>query len=745
MSIFAASLTACRTANDPRQAVEDPQSAIEDVSSTSPSVVSNPQSSTSGGQTLDDLASYCQNASASRHPELGRIWMNQLGAQLQDHASGRVPLDDVRLVRTHVDFTLQSIEHGELDQAFETLASLREIADAPEAVQGTQLLTGIAHMRAAEAENCFTASTGEVCVIGRLPEGVYAFPEHSREAVAAFTQYLQAQPNNTTIGWLLNILTMTLGTYPGGVPEQWRIPPEVFESEHETPRFRDVGRILGLADVDLLGGAVMEDLDSDGDLDVFTTSYNPCSHARYYENRGDGTFEDRSEAAGLSQQLGGFNVQQTDYDNDGLKDLFITRGAWQFDFGGQRNSLLHNDGQGRFTDVTHAAGLANPAYPTQASAWADYDGDGDLDLYIGNEASGQGAVYPAQLFRNEGDGTFADVAAAAGVQNLAMAKGVAWGDYDNDGDPDLYVSNTSANRLYRNDGSGTFTDVARSLSVDEPTGRSFAPWFFDYDNDGWLDIFVAGYDAQVDDVARDMLGQRGTGERPRLYHNDGPSGFTDVTERAGLDRVLLPMGSNFGDVDNDGWLDIYLGTGNPDPLAVMPNVLFWNDGGERFLDATSSAGVGHLPKGHGVSFGDVDNDGDQDIFLQAGGFVPGDPAPNALFENPGSDNTWVSLELMGSRSNRPAIGARVEIVTVGPSGKRSIYREVTSGSSFGANSLRLEVGLGDATAIETVSVRFPSGWSQRTGTLEVNHAYEIEEGVDEARQIQRAAIELLTE
>ena len=188
------------------------------------------------------------------------------------------------------------------------------------------------------------------------------------------------------------------------------------------------------------------------------------------------------------------------------------------------------------------------------------------------------------------------------------------GRYDDDGRPDLFISNLGqANRLYRNKGDGTFADVAELLGVTEPD-YSFSCWFWDYDNDGRLDIFVTGSHATLGEIILSQLGRPTGGERPRLYHNDGDR-FTDVTREIGLDRVWLPMGSNFGDIDNDGFLDFYLGTGSPPYSYVVPNVLMHNVGGRRFEDVTIASGTGHLQKGHGISFADWDRDGDQDLFL----------------------------------------------------------------------------------------------------------------------------------
>ena len=189
-------------------------------------------------------------------------------------------------------------------------------------------------------------------------------------------------------------------------------------------------------------------------------------------------------------------------------------------------------------------------------------------------------MFPSRLFRNDGEGRFEDVAQAAGVTNMRYCKGSAWGDYDNDGYADLYISNFGEdNRLYRNNGNGTFSDVAPELGLTQPLD-SFATWFWDYDNDGWQDIFVAGYGEDIADVAADYMGLPNDGARPRLYRNDGAGGFTDVTREVGLWRVHLAMGADFGDLDNDGYPDFYLGTGAPSYDAIAPNVMYRNDSGK---------------------------------------------------------------------------------------------------------------------------------------------------------------------
>ena len=188
------------------------------------------------------------------------------------------------------------------------------------------------------------------------------------------------------------------------------------------------------------------------------------------------------------------------------------------------------------------------------------------------------------------------------------------------------------------------------------------------------------------------------------------------------------MGCNFGDLDNDGWLDFYLATGDPDLATLIPNRMYRNHGGSHFQDVSTATGTGHLQKGHGVSFADLDNDGDQDIYVIMGGAFPGDNAHNCLFQNPGSTNRWIHLHLEGVRANRAAIGARIHVLLETPAGPRSIHRTLSSGASFSANPLRQEIGIGDAKRIVAVEIQWPgSGTRQRLEGLQPNHAYRITE------------------
>jgi hypothetical protein len=601
---------------------------------------------------------------------------------------------------------------------------------------------GLAYLRLGEQTNCVGMHTPASCILPITAQGVHSDKTGARAAEREYLEFLEENPQEPTVRWLLNVAAMTAGDYPAGVPENLRIPPDTFESAYDIRKFPDIAGRLGVDVRDSSGGAIVDDFDNDGYLDIVTSTIDPCGPMHYFHNDGRGGFQDWSDRSGLSGQLGGLNIIQADYNNDGQTDILVLRGGWLGEDGRMRNSLLRNNGDGTFTDVTAAAGLAVPSYPTQTAAWADYDGDGWLDLYVGNESSPpQGRDYPSQLFHNNGDGTFTDVAARAGVTNDRFAKAVVWGDYDNDGRPDLYVSNIGPNRLYHNNGDGTFTDLADRMGVTEPAGRSFTAWFFDYDNDGWLDIFVGDYGATSADVHASYEGLPHGDFHPRLYHNEHGRAFRDVSRQAGLDRPSLPMGGNFGDLDGDGWPDFYLGTGLPDFESIAPNLMYRNVDGERFVDVSFSGGFANLQKGHGVAFADLDNDGDQDVYEQMGGAYPGDAYGNVLYENPGHGTHWLRLKLVGTRANRCAIGARIRVTVETPRGRRGIYWTVGSGGSFGGNPLECEIGLGDASRIDSVEVRWPRGDRREVFRgLDRDRAYELEEGAGKPREVRRTAV-----
>jgi hypothetical protein len=601
-----------------------------------------------------------------------------------------------------------------------------------------RMLKAQALLRLGEQENCLLNHNADSCLFPLAPSAYHRLPRGSSGAIELLTEQLGKVPTDLSARWLLNLGYMTLGQYPEKVPPQWLIPPKLFASDYPMQRFPDIAGALGL-DVDgLAGSCILDDFDNDGFIDIVASSWALDGQLRYFHNDGNGHFTERTHEAGLTGLVGGLNILQTDYNNDGFLDILVLRGAWLDKAGRMPKSLLRNNGDGTFTDVTEEAGLLS-LHPSQTAVWFDYDGDGWLDLFIGNETLDPKDPDPCQLFHNNHDGTFTECAASCGLAVQAFVKGVTCADYDNDGRPDLYISSRDrGNLLFHNDGpdaSGRwmFSDVTEHSGVSEPR-HSFSTWFFDYDNDGWEDIFVAGYFVRnVGDVAADYLGLPAQGELARLYHNNHNGTFSDVTAAAHLNHVLLTMGCNFGDLDNDGWLDFYVGTGNPDLSMLIPNRMFRNAEGRFFQDVTTATGTGHLQKGHGVGFADLNNDGSQEIYAVIGGSYTGDNYRSVLFLNPGNSNHWVKLKLEGTKSNRAAIGARINVTVAAPSGQRQIFKTVNSGGSFGCSPLLQELGLGNATAISQVEIKWPSSGIRQVLTgLELDRCYHVREGDSKA-------------
>ncbi|MBN9691096.1 MAG: CRTAC1 family protein [Verrucomicrobia bacterium] len=671
---------------------------------------------------------------------------DRLVTELQQRVLGMTNLHEQARVRYFLG--VQLLNAGNSEEAFQEFQSVEaQIAQSGaklsvESQAELRLRKALTLLRLGEQENCLLNHRPESCLFPLETGGFHRLPRGSRGAIKLFTEHLEQSPNDLSGRWLLNLAYMTLGQWPDQVPERWRIPASAFASEYPLPRFPDVAGAVGLDVDDLAGGCIIDDFNNDGRLDVVASSWGPNGQLRYFRNEGGGRFVEQTEAAGLIGLVGGLNIQQTDYNNDGWLDIWVLRGAWLGGAGRIPNSLLKNRGDGTFVDVTVASGLLS-RHPTQTSVWFDYDGDGWLDLFVGNESGNPRDPDPSELFHNQRDGTFVECAATSGIAIRRFVKGVASADFNRDGRPDLFLSCLDGpNLLLRNDG-GTegawkFSDISRAAGVGDRV-ISFPTWFFDYDNDGWEDLFVSGYAIRnVGDVAADYLGQPHQAALPKLYRNQQDGTFADVTVASRLNRVCLTMGSNFGDLDNDGWLDFYLGTGNPDLSTLVPNRMFRNAEGRFFQEVTTAGGFGHLQKGHGVAFADLDEDGDQDVYIVMGGAFSGDRYRNSLFLNPGSTNHWLKLKLEGTRSNRAALGARIHVTVATPQGTRSIFKTVNSGGSFGSSPLQQEIGLGQASTIDSVQITWPgSGNQQQFRGLLRDRTYLLRENEAQARELHR--------
>ena len=498
-------------------------------------------------------------------------------------------------------------------------------------------------------------------------------------------------------------------------------------------------------------GVCVADFDGDGFPDIYFVNgrdlYNRSISARnaLYRNNGDGTFADVTEAAGVPGTAYGLGCVWGDYNNDGFPDLYVTQ------YG--RNVLYHNNGNGTFTEVTDKAGVAGTEFGTQFHSGAtffDYDRDGRLDLYVGGyvdlgpgsprycNISGARTSCPPSaykgtpdiLYHNNGDGTFTNVTKAAGIyQSLGKNLAVGAADYDNDGWPDLFVANDGLNAyLYHNERNGKFDEIGTITGMGlTARGSAMAAMCIslgDYDNDGWLDLFITDFQKNSD----------------HLWHNDGKGFFEEVSDQAGITvptRDVLSFGGGFFDYDNDGWLDLFIANGHvyPEVEQVSPDVrfkqinsLFHNEGNGKFTETTKLAGSGFQTPyvGRGVAFADFDNDGFMDLVVGNNG----DP-PLLLHNSGGNGNHVLNFKLVGTKSNRDAMGARVRVLA----GSLSQIREIAGGGSYLSQSdLRVHFGLGKATRAESVEVKWPSGQRQVFHDVEADRFYLIEEGKDQLGQ-----------
>jgi hypothetical protein len=509
--------------------------------------------------------------------------------------------------------------------------------------------------------------------------------------------------------------------------------------------------------VESLGGGVgLLDYDNDGWLDIYLVNgmtYDalsgkaPAPHAALFHNNHDGTFTNVAEKAGVTNDRWGVGVAVGDYDNDGWPDLYVTNAG--------KNRLYHNNRDGTFTDVAESAGVALGAWST-GPTFGDYDGDGKLDLFVPgytwydfNDPPAAGSKWVVSnfcqfrgvsvfcgprglkgehdhLFHNNGDGTFTDVSVKAGVADKPGYFGLTavFADLNGDGHPELLVADDSTpNYLYRNKGDGTFEDLSfESGYAVNGEGRETASMGIalgDYENNGRLDILNTTF----------------SDDYKVLYRNEGDLTFTDVSRDAGLGEVTIPFlswGDGFIDYDNDGWKDIFIASGHVYPqvdkhdwgtsFAERP-LLFRNISGKKFelVPAVKGTGLAIVIPARGAAFGDLFNDGKIDVVLN------NLDAPPTLLRNVNDDrHHWIELRLLGGpKSPRDAVGATVYLT----SGHQTQRGDVLSGGSFASSSdPRIHFGLGDATTVDAIEIRWPSGSREKVPVTAVDRIYTVEEG-----------------
>jgi len=537
-------------------------------------------------------------------------------------------------------------------------------------------------------------------------------------AVRTEVQSMDANPADDRPRLVMFQAAERMGGYPLFVPQAYRM--EV-KAGFATPTvyFEDIAARIGIDKTSGGRGTAVFDYDNDGWLDIAVTS--AYGGATLYHNNGDGTFTDVSVTSGLDTATNTFAVIAGDYNNDGFIDLYITRSGFYVGEG----QLFRNNGDGTFTDVTAEAGLKNVWGPAFTASWVDYDGDGLLDLFVANNLGGLfERKTPNRLFHNNGDGTFTEVTEQAGLKTIWPTIGGAWGDYDNDGRMDLFLSNgIGRSQLYHNNGDGTFTDVSDLAGVTAMGFGSPAFWW-DYDNDGWMDIGQFIW-SDHDDVIYTMRNGQGpqSGQSMRVYHNNRDGTFTMVSRELGLTECWGTMSGSFGDFNNDGYLDVALGNGSPKLDRLDPMIIFENDG-RKFRNTSFAAGLPLTGKSHGVNMADLFGDGRLSILVGAGGAYPGDLLTTSVYCPTSLPGNYLNVRLIGVKSNRSAIGARVSI----EAGGKKQFREVSGGTNFGCLPLEQHFGLANIVKVDALEIRWPSGSRQRFEGLPVNKTLEFTEG-----------------
>ena len=540
------------------------------------------------------------------------------------------------------------------------------------------------------------------------------FAEAVRDGVAA----LSVNPNNDrTRSWLW-LSSQSLGGYPETVPTEYRMEMKA-GNEPASVHYEDIAARIGLDKTSAGRGTAVFDYNNDGLLDVvITAAHGGCN---LYRNNGDGTFTDVSVESGMDKCVNGFVVAAGDYDNDGFVDLFVTRAGFYVGEG----TLFHNNGDGTFTDVSQRAGVRTWG-PGFTASWVDYDCDGYLDLFIANNLGGLfDRRTPNRLFHNNGDGTFTEATKEAGLAASPFPTiGAAWGDYNNDGYPDLFISSGLGRpELYRNNGDGTFTEVGVKAGLGNFVIGSTC-FFCDYDNDGWLDIVQFAW-SDHEDVVETMKTGHGPqgGSLSRVYHNNRDGTFSKLDRELGIDGCWGTMSGNFGDLNNDGHLDFLLGNGSPRMDRLEPLVLLENDG-SKFHNVTFSAGLPFVGKSHGTNCADLFGDGRMSVIVAAGGAYPGDLLTTSVYYPKERTGNYLNVRLKGTKSNRDAIGARITLLT----GDKKQMREVGGGTNFGCLPYEQHFGLGALTAVDALEIRWPSGLRQRVENPPMNSTIRITEG-----------------
>ena len=671
------------------------------------------------------------------NPYQGEGRLRQLEDQLQALPDAAPAQDKISL---HFSLGIAELFLGRERRALDHLAAAEGMLAAQRSVPShvvneIHFRLGLAWLRLGETQNCVLNPNADHCILPIRPGGFHTLPEGSRQAIP----YFQAVLDNTaaeerlrlSARWLLNIAYMTLGQYPERVPPAHRIPPKAFESQAAFPRWVNVAPALGLDTFSLSGGAVADDFDGDGYLDFFVSTSDLTGQLRFFRNGGDGTL-----------RTGPRRPTSTGYwvDSTWCKPTTTTTATSTCsscaELGSASMASIPIRCCGMRAMVLSSTRPLPPVWDRTTTRPKPPPGATTISTAISTSTSAMKPPRPSSPPANS-------------FKTKATAPSPMWLP------PPALTNTPTPKQSFGATTTGTAGRIYMCPISDSPTGsttiKATAP------SGMWLPLPASsplgpasqpGFGTSTTTVTStcSSLHTRPplptsppriwaisvSVEQARLYRGDGQGGFADVSQDRHLAQPTKPMGANFGDVDHDGFLDVYLGTGDTDYAELMPNVLYWNQAGQRFADVTFASGLGHLQKGHGVVFADVDHDGDVDLFEQMGGAYRGDGFADVLYENPGFGHGWLAVEVVGVESNRSGIGTQLRVDVVEGGQRRSLYRWVGSGGSFGGNPLRQYVGLGSAERVAQLVVFWPqSDREQVFDEVPSNAIIRVTEGRDQ--------------
>jgi hypothetical protein len=557
-------------------------------------------------------------------------------------------------------------------------------------------------------------------------------PEYSRSAAKLFEQLLtRYDKHNCLYRWLLNFCYMTVGGFPQDVPPAYVARDDFIETFYGEAQnaIQDKYAYLVLEEqahelgVDVLQagrGVAVEDFDNDGYLDLIVT--DSYGELRYFQNDRGRRFIDRTKEVGLAGVKQAFIITAADYDNDGWMDLFVSRPFGTF-------ALFKNNGDGTFTDVTASSGLLdgksnnNEIAATWVSAWGDVNNDGYLDLFLAQWGFKMPFVkgilkkprMDSKLFIYE-NGRFVDRTEEYGLKDIVEDQyfiGAAFGDYDGDGYPDLFLTSPLRNTsvLLKNVEGKRFE---RTNLVPRTEG-GFVCCFLDINHDGRLDIFQSGFGDARTNTELTVFGKHRDRYRSchsTIFMQDAQGRFQDRHDL--FDLPMSTMGASYGDINNDGLFDFYLGTGTPEGWFILPNLFYMSEAdGTKFAGRMTNISMLHglstIQKGHGIVFFDFNNDGLEDVYSSLGGMWPGDVWRGQLFVNKSkTSNSWVKFRLRGRQTNRFGVGATLKVVGENAAGHEIVrYCHIDNKTGFGSAPYLAHVGLMDAVRVKTVEVYWP--------------------------------------